>query len=148
MGDRSHNGDHHPHVERRRASRPGRSPSDTLMQLPAGLLLKRIFEPALAAGCDGRILFANKTFCDMLGYTEDAVLSLNIDQLVANRGRRCAIVPLGVDADEPVQLMCRDGFVVPAIMRTSALGYHDNAIALVIFKDDLERVWSSGRTVI
>ena len=68
--------------------------------------------------------------------------------LEADRAHRSAVVPLGGDADEPVQLMCRDGFVVPAIMRTSALGYHDNAIALVIFKDDLERVWSSGRTVI
>lgn len=146
MTERRRSGGKYSGVDRRRAGPPGQPPSDTLMQMPASVLLERLPQPVLAVAHDGTILFANAAFCDMLGYPKEAVLSLNIDQIVGKVDGHSAVVPLQRRAHELVKLLCRDGFVVPATMSAETLGSPDDCVALLAFNEQAtEQLWNTGR---
>ena len=49
--------------------------------MPARLVLKRIPVPSLAIARDGRILFANEAFADMVGDSTATLLSMEFSQL-------------------------------------------------------------------
>jgi len=100
-------------VDRRCREQARQSPSEVLMQIPALRVLERIPEPVLGIARDGKIVFANTAFCDMLGYTQEALLH-------------------------------RDGFVVAATMSMSALRRHDDPLAIAMFKDVTEQLWSTA----
>jgi PAS domain S-box-containing protein len=129
-------------VDRRRREQAGLSPSEALMQMPALGVLERIPEPVLGIARDGKVLFANTAFCDMLGYTQEAMLTLDIHQ-ISNVDGQSVFTRTRAHADEPVQLMHRDGFVVAATMSMSALRRHDDPVAIAMFKDLTEQLWNT-----
>lgn len=132
----------HPGVERRRSGQPGRSPLETLMQLPTLVLLERIPDPVLAVAHDGTILFANAAFCDMLGHTREAALSLDIQEIFPNLPEgELGFAAIGAYAGQLVELLHRDGYIVQASMSTSAMRRRDDTVALVTFKDHTEQLW-------
>src|SRR6516165_3779610 len=129
-------------VDRRRREQAGLSPSEALMQMPALGILERIPEPVLAIARDGKVLFANTAFCDMLGYTQEAVLTLDIRQ-ISNVDGQSVFTRMRAHADEPVQFVHRDGFVVATTMSMSALRRHDDPLAIAMFKDLTEQLWNT-----
>jgi PAS domain S-box-containing protein len=130
-------------VDRRCRGQAGQSPSEALMQIPVLTVLERIPEPVLGIGRDGKVVFANTAFCDMLGYTQETLLTLDIQQISNLDGQR-AFTRMRAPADEPVQLVHSDGFIVAAAMSMSALRRHDDALVIVTFKDLTEQLWSTA----
>jgi PAS domain S-box-containing protein len=129
-------------VERRCEGQAKRSPSEALIDISALRALEMISQPVLAIGRDGRILFANVPFCEMLGYTQEALLTLAIHQ-ICNLDCQSAFTRMREHAEEPVQLVHRDGYVVTATMSASALRRHDDPLAVVSFNDVTEQLWST-----
>ena len=115
--------------ERRRPAQAGQSPVETLMQLPALVMLERIPAPVLVVAHDGGILFANTAFREMLGYPKDSALPLHFHQGLPG---------------ELVELVHRDGFLVHATMTRSELQCHDDALALITFNDVTEQLWKTA----
>src|ERR1700761_9449422 len=66
-------------VERRRPKPPDQLPIDDLQRMPALVVLERLPAPAVAVDRVGTILFANGSFCDMVGYSSDELVSMNFD---------------------------------------------------------------------
>ena len=129
-------------VDRRRREQAGLSPSEALMQMPALGVLERIPEPVLGIARDGKVVFANTAFCDMLGYTQEAMLNLDIHQ-ISNVDGQSVFTHMRAHAYEPVRLVHRDGFVVAATMSMSALRRHDDPVAIAMFKDLTEQLWNT-----
>ncbi|MGO9224243.1 PAS domain S-box protein, partial [Mycobacterium sp.] len=63
-------------VERRRNGTSGDSPMDILTRLPAVVVLERVPVPTLAMVRDGKILFANTAFAEMVGHRQDSLAGL------------------------------------------------------------------------
>src|SRR6516162_5156239 len=142
MLDHGLEGGNYSGVDRRRRGQAGQSPSEALMQMPALRVLERIPEPVLGIARDGKVLFANPAFCDMLGYTQEALLTLDIHQ-ISNVDGQSVFTRMREPADEPVLFVHRDGFVVAATMSMSALRRHDDPLAIAMFKDLTEQLWNT-----
>jgi PAS domain S-box-containing protein len=134
------------HVERRRRTQIDQPLRSTLDELPARLVLERIPVPSLAIARDGRILFANEAFAEMVGRTAETLLSMEFSQLF--RALPTDQSPVSVVrnyADKLVELMHADGSVVRARMSKSALMRDDDPLALATFHDLTEQLWAQGR---
>jgi PAS domain S-box-containing protein len=130
-------------VERRRNRREGQSPTETLKQLPALVVLERIPLAALAFSEDGQILFANSACADMLGYSKDELSALVIGDIFGTLpGEESAVAAVRVFADMVVDLAHRDGSTVRARMSRSALLRGDDPVALATFQDLTEKLWA------
>jgi PAS domain-containing protein len=129
-------------VDRRRNRQRSQSPMTTLKQLPASVLLKRIAVPVLAIAHDGSVLFANTGFAEMVGCEPDEVLSLRFHQIF--RRVPASESPLSVVhalSDTVVELAHKDGSVVRALMRRSALACANDQFALAVFQDLTVQFW-------
>jgi len=133
-------------VDRRCREQARQSPSEVLMQIPALRVLERIPEPVLGIARDGKVVFANTAFCDMLGYTQEALLTLGIDQ-ISNLDGKSAFTLMRAPADAPVQFVHRDGFIVAATMSMSALRRDDDPLAITWFKDVTEQLWNTDTVI-
>jgi len=114
--------------------------------MPAQIVLERIPVPSLAIGRDGRILFANQAFADMVGRSSETLLSMEFSQLF--RALPTDESPVSVVrkyADQLVELMHADGSLVRAQMSKSALMRDDDPLALATFHDLTEQLWVQGR---
>ena len=133
-------------MERRRRTQTGSVPEAALDQMPAQIVLERIPVPSLAIARDGRILFANQAFADMVGRSTEALLSMPFSQLF--RTLPTDESPVSVVrkyADQLVELMHADGSLVRARMSKSALMRDDDPLALATFHDLTEQLWVQGR---
>lgn len=89
--------------------------------MPARLVLERIPVPSLAIAGDGRILFANEAFADMVGHSTETLQSMEFAQLF--RSAPTDESPVSVVrkyANQLVELMHADGSVVRARMSQPA----------------------------
>jgi PAS domain S-box-containing protein len=114
--------------------------------MPARLVLERIPVPSLAIAGDGRILFANEAFADMVGHSTETLQSMEFAQLF--RSAPTDESPVSVVrkyANQLVELMHGDGSVVRARMSKSALMRDDDPLALATFHDLTEQLWAQGR---
>jgi PAS domain S-box-containing protein len=129
-------------VERRRDGVDGQSPMAVLKELPALVVLQRIPVPVLAIAEDGTILFANKAFAEMLGYTAEAVKALKFRQIFHTMpADESAVSVVRAHADLVVELVHQDKSIVRARMSKSALLRGDDPVALATFQDLTERLW-------
>jgi PAS domain S-box-containing protein len=133
-------------VERRKTEQIERIPWAALDNMPARLVLERIPVPSLAIGRDGRILFANEAFADMVGHSTESLLSMEFDQLFGSVPTdESPVSVVRKYADRLVELMHADGSVVRARMSKSALMRDDDPLALATFHDLTEQLWAQGR---
>lgn len=122
-----------------------RVPNAALDQMPARLVLERIPVPSLAISRDGRILFANKAFADMLGRSTEALLAMEFTELFRTAPTDESPVSLVRKyADQLVELVHADESVVRARMSKSALLRDDDPLALATFHDLTEQLWTQG----
>ena len=129
-------------VERRRDGQDAQSPMAVLKELPALVVLERFPVPVLAITEDGTILFANKAFADMLGYSAKAVTALKFRQIFHTLpAEESAVSVVRAHADLIVELMHEDGSIVRARMSKSALLRGDDPVALATFQDLTEQLW-------
>lgn len=132
-------------MNRRRTDSSVHSPDTLLDHLPARVVLERLPVPVLAVGEDGSILFVNTAFAEMLGYTADAVTSLNFIEIFQSAPiHEPPVSVVHAYADEIVSLLHADGSVVRAKMSKSALLREDDAMALATFEDLTEQLWLRG----
>ncbi|BBZ44926.1 PAS domain S-box protein [Mycobacterium parmense] len=129
-------------VERRRPTPPDQLPIDALQQMPALVVLERLPAPALAVDRAGMILFANRSFCDMLGYLPAELASMKFDELLRRRtvGKR-RVALNGTDIERLVELKHSDGHALRVSMSRSAMHRRDDLVALVTFHDRTEEFW-------
>jgi PAS domain S-box-containing protein len=133
-------------MDRRTHGQLARLPKATLDQMPARLVLERIPVPSLAIARDGQILFANAAFAEMVGYSTEALLSMEFSQLFWLMPTDESPVSLVRKyADQLVELMHADGSLVRARMSKSALRRDDDPLALATFQDLTEQLWNQGR---
>jgi PAS domain S-box-containing protein len=133
-------------MDRRTQGQLVRPPKAALDHIPARLVLERIPVPSLAIGRDGRILFANAAFAEMVGHSTEALLSMEFGQLFR-------LVPTDESsvsvfrkyANQLVELKHADGSLVRARMSKSALMRDDDPLALATFHDLTEQLWNQGR---
>ena len=131
--------------DRRHPGQAEQSPADKLQQMPAVVALERIPLPALALAKNGTILFANAAFAAMLGHTQDTIEHLTFQQIILNPGDGPPTATAAqADAHELVELEHRDGFTVLARMSRSAMKRHDDHVALVVFEDLTQQLWTDG----
>ena len=133
-------------VERRRNGSSEDSPTDTLRQLPAVVVLERLPVPTLAMALDGIILFANTAFAEMVGYEQDELAGLASPEIFHTAPAGVAALS-GVDAvaNLVVELRHREGWTVRARMSKSALMRRDDPIMLVTFDNLTEQLWVDER---
>jgi len=135
-------------VERRRPTPPDQLPIDALQQMPALVVLERLPAPALAVDPAGTIFFANGSFCDMVGYSSEELLSMNFEDIFHSLpadDRWIALV--GTDAERLVELRHKYGHTVRASMGKSAMRRRDDTVALVTFHDRTEELWIDNAAV-
>jgi PAS domain S-box-containing protein len=133
-------------VERRRNRQSSsQSPMTTLEQLPARVILERIPVPVLAIGGDGRILFTNTAFAEMVGREAEEVLSLRFHEIFHEAQVSESLLPVvHALANMVVELAHKDGSVVRALMSKSAVMRADDDFALATFQDLTEQLWEDG----
>lgn len=132
------------YIERRRATPPDEPPIEVLQRMPALVVLERLPAPALAVDRAGNILFANRSFCQMLGYSSVETSSMNIDDVFRAPGADDRWVALiGTDTDLLVELQHKSGHCVRAGMSKSAMRRREDTVALVTFNDRTEEFWVS-----
>jgi PAS domain S-box-containing protein len=132
-------------IERRRPRPPGRLPIDELHQMPALVVLERLPAPALAVDRAGTLLFANSSFCDLVGYSSDELFSMNFDDLFHSPPADDPWVALaGTGAECLVDLRHKCGHSVWATMSKSAMRRREDTVALVCFTDRTEEMWLNG----
>jgi PAS domain S-box-containing protein len=117
-------------------------PIDELQWMPALLVLERLPAPAVAVDRAGTILFANVSFCDMVGYSPNDLLSMNFEDVFRRppAGDRWVAL-VGNGAARLVELRHKSGHSVWASMSTSAMRRRDDTVALVTFHDRTEELW-------
>ena len=113
----------------------------TLKQLPALVALERIPVPVLAIAHDGGILFTNTAFAQMVGCEPDEVMSRRFHRAPTSESLPSVVHAF---ANKVVELAHKDGSVVRALMRRSALMSADDQFALAAFQDLPERSWKVG----
>jgi PAS domain S-box-containing protein len=134
-------------VERRGPKPAGLRPIDELQRMPALVVLERLPAPAVAVDRIGTILFANASFCDMVGYSSDELVSMNFDDFFCRPPDDDRWVKLlGTAAESLVELRHKGGHSVWAGMSKSAMRRRDDAVALVTFRDRTEELWLNGLT--
>jgi len=110
--------------------------------MPALVALERLPVPALAVDRPGTILFANGSFCEMVGYSPDEVLSINFEDIFYRPpADDCWVALTGTGAKRLVELRNKGGHSVWASMSKSAMRRRDDTIALVTFHDRTEELW-------
>jgi PAS domain S-box-containing protein len=117
---------------------------DDLQQMPALVVLDRLPAPALAVDRAGTILFANGSFCEMVGYSSDELRSIIFDDIfyrLPDDDRWVTLV--GKGAERLVELRHKFGHSVWASMSKSAMHRRDDTVALVTFHDRTEELWLS-----
>jgi PAS domain S-box-containing protein len=129
-------------AERRRRAPQSRSPIDILTQMPALVVLDRMPVPVLAVDEDGLIVYANRSFEDMVGEAPAHMTGRPFRDLL----RRPIDGPVsGADlaarAGTIVELGHVDGWTVYAKMSESVLLRDSDAGYLVAFEDVTERSW-------
>jgi PAS domain S-box-containing protein len=133
-------------VERRRTGQATLSPTATLKQLPALVVLERIPIPVLAIANDGTLVFANSAFSDMVGRARDDVIAMTFDEIFhLPLTAESAVSVVQSLANEVVELSHQDGSSVRALMSKSALIRADDDIALATFQDLTEQLWLDER---
>jgi PAS domain S-box-containing protein len=114
--------------------------------MPARLVLERIPVPSLAIARDGQVLFANQAFADMVGYSTEALTSMEFSELFwLLPTDESPISVVHRYANQLVELMHADGSMVRARMSKSALMRDDDPLALATFYDLTEQLWNQGR---
>jgi PAS domain S-box-containing protein len=132
-------------VERRRPKQPGQLPIEELQRMPALVVLERLPAPAVAVDRVGTLLFANSSFCEMVGYSSDELVSMNFEDFFYRRPDDDAWVALlGTGAESLVELRHKGGHSVWAGMSKSAMRRRDDTVALVMFRDRTEELWLNG----
>ena len=118
---------------------------DELRRMPALIMLERLAAPALAVDRAGTVLFANGSFCDMVGYSPDELLSTNFyDFMYTLPTDDPWIALVGTSTERLVELRHKFGHSVWATMSKSALRRRDDTIALISFHDRTEELWLSS----
>jgi PAS domain S-box-containing protein len=110
--------------------------------MPALIVLERLPAPALAVDRMGTILFANGSFCHMVGYSHDELLAMSFEDIfhrLPADDRWVALV--GTGAKRLVELRHKCGHSVWASMSKSAMRRRDDTVALVTFHDRTEELW-------
>ncbi len=130
--------------DRRRSGWAEQSPAHHLQQMPAVTMLERMPFPALAIDVHGTVLFANAAFAAMLGHARHTIEQLTCHQIFRDPIDGPAPAALRAYADRLVELAHRDGFTVLARTSKSALKRDDDDVALVIFEDVTEQLWTDG----
>ncbi|OBA79576.1 histidine kinase [Mycobacterium sp. 1164966.3] len=132
-------------MERRRTWQQTESPMATLAQLPALVILERIPVPVLAIGGDGKILFTNTAFAEMVGCESEEVLSLRFHEIFHQAPVSESLLSVvHALANMVVELAHKDGSVVRALMSRSAVMRADDDFALATFQDLTEQLWEDG----
>jgi PAS domain S-box-containing protein len=131
--------------DRRRAGWAEQSPADNFQQMRAVAVLERMPFPVLAIDIHGNMLFANAAFAAMLGHAQDTIEQLTFHEIFLNPVDGPAATALRAYADELVGLTHRDGFTVLARMSKSAMKRQDDEVALVVFEDLTEQLWTDSR---
>ena len=140
-------GDHR-HIsagDRRRTGQAEQPPADNFQQMPAVAVLERMPFPVLAIDIHGTILFANAAFAAMLGHPQDTIEQLTFHEIFLNPIDVPAATALRAYADALVGLTHRDGFTVLARTSKSAMERRDDEVALVVFEDLTEQLWTDSR---
>ena len=132
-------------MDRRRRSQVLGITEAALDQLSARLVLERIPVPSLAIARDGRIIFANLAFAEMLGYSTDRLLTMEFFELFrALSTDESPVSLMRKYADQLVELHHAEGSVIQARMSKSALRRDDDPLALATFHDLTEQLWTQG----
>lgn len=129
-------------LDRRSPRPPDQLPIDELQRMPALVVLERLPAPALAVARAGTILFANRPFCDMVGYSCDELLTMDFEDIfyrLPAHDRWVALIGTGVK--RLVELRHQGGHPVWASMSKSAMRRRDDIVALVTFCDRTEQLW-------
>lgn len=117
-----------------------------LKQLPALVVLERIPIPVLAIENDGRILFSNAAFAEMMGYEPEEVMSLRFNQIFHQAPDSDSLLSVVHSlANMVVELAHKDGSVVRALMSKSAAMRADDKFVLATFQDLTEQLWKDDR---
>ena len=117
---------------------------DELRRMPALIMLERLAAPALAVDRAGTVLFANGSFCDMMGYSPDELYSMSFDDFFFSLPANDRWVALVGVVERLVELRHKCCYSVWASMSKSALRRRDDTIALISFHDRTEELWLSG----
>ena len=129
-------------TERRSPRPPDQLPIDELQRMPALVVLQRLPVPALAVDRMGTIVFVNSSFCDMVGYPPDELLSMNFeDMFFCVPADDSWVALVGTGAKRLVELWHKSGHTVWANMSKSAMRRRDDTVALVTFHDRTEELW-------
>jgi PAS domain S-box-containing protein len=129
-------------AERRRPRSANQLPFEALQQMPALVVLERLPAPALAVDHVGGILFANGSFCEMVGYSPDELLTMTVLDLAYARVTPDCPIEMGVlTGAQLVQLRHKTGHAIWASMSRSAMARRDDTVALVTFCDRTEELW-------
>ena len=132
-------------MDERRRPQQSESPKDILEQLSAVLVLGRLTAPVLAVEHDGTVAFANAAFADMVGHSREAVMSLRFHEILpAASSTESAVATMKAHSDQVVELCHQDGSTVRAEMSGSALLRGDDPLAVVIFHDVTEHLWTAA----
>ena len=112
--------------------------------MPALVVLERLPAPALAVDRVGTILFANTSFCDMIGHSPDELLLTNFEDVFYRlpTGDSCVTL-VETGAARLVELRHKHGHSVWASMSKSAMRRRDDTVALVTFHDRTEELWTN-----
>jgi PAS domain S-box-containing protein len=130
----------------RRRPHQSESPRDILRQLSAVVVLEQLAAPVLAVGHDGTVVFANAAFADMVGHSRERIMSLRFHEILpAAAGSESAVVVMRAHSDQIVELCHHDGSSVRAEMSGSAMLRGDDPLAVVIFNDVTEHLWTASR---
>jgi PAS domain S-box-containing protein len=117
-----------------------------LTELPALIVLERIPAPVLAIAHDGSLLFTNTAFAEMVGREPDEVLSLRFQEIFQEAPSSESLLSVvHAFANMVVKLAHKDGWVVRALMSTSALVRADDQFALTTFQDLTAQLWNEER---
>jgi PAS domain S-box-containing protein len=134
-----------PPIERRHPTPADQSPFDELRQMPALVMLERLPAAALAVDRAGIVLFANRAFCDLVGYSCDELLATNFYNFFYTLPADDRwIVLVGTGVERLVELRHKYGHSVWAGMSKSAMRRRDDTVALVSFRDRTEELWLNG----
>ncbi|MBW0013992.1 PAS domain-containing protein [Mycobacterium sp.] len=136
-------------IERRPPATPDPLPSEQLRRVPALEVLERLPAPVLAVDRAGTVLFANRSFCDMVGYSFDELVALNFGEFCNcprfDDDRWVALTETG--SERLVELRHKYGHLLWAGMSKSVTRRRDDTVALVSFRDRTEELWVTGAAI-